>query len=262
MLSQIQDLVAILHGVEEAVSKDSSKAIVWRVTDATKRSPLTIELTPFPKAFAINIDNRAEKVVGVTALGFQQIAKLGTRPDYFTDPVIEKAERIYTRVINGLEETHVDFPEYTDVQQVEISRALAQKSIEHIKEIKGSTPVAHRELGSIEGYIARIELDKSKRPIVWLRARLDGQMIKCESTQKGLERIGHFKIAEVIEGLRVRIYGLLKYKDLDKIASVDVEGVHVFDSDKELPEPSDIISPNFTKGVESSTYLEGLRDNG
>ena len=76
LLAQIKDFVYVLREVEDAVS-DTGGEIVWRVTDASKNSPLTIEVTPTPKQHAMNIDERVEKVVRATAMGFQKIAQTG-----------------------------------------------------------------------------------------------------------------------------------------------------------------------------------------
>lgn len=131
-----------------------------------------------------------------------------------------------------------------------------------IAEIKKPAPIAHKELGSIEGFITGIEIDGFNRPIIRLRSRLDGQEVKCVSNGHGLDRIGHIEVGEVLKGLRVRVYGLLNYKDLEQILSMEVERVHVFEPDSELPEPDSIVSPNFTEGKEAVAYLETLRTDG
>lgn len=262
LLSQIQDFVSVLHGVESAVAEDGKKEIVWRVTNATKSSPLTFEVTPYPKKHAMNIDQRASMVVSATATGLQQIATTGERPMYFTDQVVEKAERVYTRVMNGLAETVVDFSAYEDAPILRVDKQTAQQSVDRILELRKPRPVAHRELGSLEGHIAKVELDGFDRPIVWLKSRLDRQLVKCVASDSGLDRIGHLKVAKVFQGLRVRVHGLLNYKSLEQVASIDVEGIHVFEPDSELPDAATIVSPNFTCGVEASAYLEALREDG
>lgn len=262
LLEQIQDFVAVLHSVESAVADDGKEEIVWRVTDATRNSPLTFEVTPYPKTHAMNIDRRAMEVVTATAKGLKQIATTGGRPMYFSDQAIDRAERVYARVTNGLAETNVDFSAYDAAPNLEVNRDSARSSISHIEEFRTPTPVAHREIGSLEGFVAKVELDGFQRPIVWLRSRLDGQIVKCVASDGGLDRIGHFEVMEVLKGKRVRVHGLLHYKSLEQIASIEVEGVHVFEADTELPDAASIVSPGFTKGVEPSAYLEALRQDG
>ena len=262
LLSQIQDFVFILHGVERAVAEDGREELVWRVTNATKKSPITFEVTPFPKTHGMNIDRRAATVVGATAKGLVQISECHDRPPHFTDEVIYKAERINSRVFNGLSETNIDFSNYDDKNQVRVTQRIAKRTIDNIAKFREPAPIKHRELGSVEGFIARVELDGYSRPLVWIRSRLDNQFIKCVSNDGGLDRIGHFEVAEVLRGLRVRVFGIVNYKNFEQVESIEVEGVQVFVADHELPDSDSIVSPNFTSGVESSLYLRALREDG
>lgn len=261
LLSQIQDFVSILRGVEKSVAEDGREQLVWRVTDATKNSPITFEVTPFPKIHGMNIDTRAATVVCATANGLVQIAERHDRPLHFTDDVVGKAEQINVRVSNGLSATKIDFSEYENVRQVELTPSTAKRAIDHISGLKRPAPIKHRELGSIEGFIARVELDRFNRPLVWIRSRLDNQFIKCVSDSHGLDRIGHFEVAEVLRGLRVRVFGMIHFKGIEQVENVEVESVQVFEPDHELPDGDSVVSPNFTSGVESSAYLEALRED-
>ena len=72
LLAQIQDLIGVLKGVEEAVADDGKREIVWRVTNVTRNSPLRFEITPYAKNHAMNIDRRAERVVATTATGLTE----------------------------------------------------------------------------------------------------------------------------------------------------------------------------------------------
>ena len=262
LLCQIQDFVSLLHGVEDVVAKDGNQEIVWRVTDVTKNSPLQFELTPYPIHHATNIEARASTVVRATALGLRDIAATNERPMYFSDQVIDKAEKVYERVTNGLAETTIDFSAYEEAPDFSLSTETARRSVARIREFRTPLPIAHRELGSLEGIVAKVELDGFNRPIVWLRSRLDGQLVKCVASEGGLDRIGHFEVLELLRGLRVRVHGLLNYKSLEQIATIEVDGVHVFEPDSELPDPALIVAPDFTGGIEASAYLEALRGDG
>ncbi len=77
-----------------------------------------------------------------------------------------------------------------------------------------------------------------------------------------MDRIGHFEVAEVLKGLRVRVHGLIHYRDLEQVTAIDVEGVNVYESDDQLPCYESIVSPDFTDGVEAVQYLEALRQDG
>ncbi|MFC4671517.1 hypothetical protein ACFO5X_23390 [Seohaeicola nanhaiensis] len=262
LLSQIQDLVAILRGVEDAVAEGRGEEIEWRITDATQNSPLTFEVTPFPRQHAMNVDSRAQTVIAATAVGIKKLAEGGPRPLYFSDSVISKVERVFERVTNGLMETTVDVSEYDSAPMISATKATARSALVNLHRFRAPEPISYRELGSVEGYIAKVELDGHRRPIIWLRHRLDGQMVKCVSRERGLDRIGHYEVAEVLKGLRVQVFGMIAYKDLEKISSVEVEGVHVFPEEVDLPDIGDIVAPGFTDGVEAVEYLRRLREDG
>lgn len=261
LLSQFHDFLIMLHGVEEAVT-GADRELVWRVTDITRNSPIIMELTPSAKRPEVNIDDRASKVVKAAVDGLRQIKDQGTRPDYFNDSLIKTTERINHRVTNGLAETIMDCSEYEDLQGIEITTKDAKHTIQNITEIKGPVPVKYRELGSIEGFISRVELDSLKRPLVWIRSRIDQQNIKCISKdQGGLNQIGDYKVSEVLEGMRIMVNGMIHYKSMEQVENVEVEDVEVFRADHELPDKDAIVSPNFTSGIEACEYLETLRDD-
>ncbi len=262
LLAQIQDLIGVLKGVEEAVAEDGKRELVWKVTNVTRNSPLRFEITPFPKTYAMNIDQRAARVVETTALGLQRLASGGKRPEYFTDEIVARAEKVYERVTNGLAATAVDFSNYRDAPPVEITKETVRAAIATIHTFRAPSPVPHRELGSVEGIISRVELDGHQRPVVWLRARLDGSAVKCVATDGALDRIGHYQVAQILRGMRVTMFGVVNYKDVEEISSIDVDGIHVFANDIDLPGFEEILSPNFTRGLEASEYLEALRQDG
>lgn len=262
LLAQIQDLVGVLKGVEEALSDDGKKEIVWRVTNVTRNSPLSFEITPFPKSHGMNIDRRAEQVVTSAAQGMQALVSGGNRPAYFSDDLVERVEKVYERVTNGLAATEVNFADYRNAPAIEITKPTVGGQVAAIQAFRSPRPVPHKELGSVEGTITRVELDGYQRPVLWLKSRLDGQNVKCIANDGALDRIGHYEVGEVLKGMRIIVYGLVSYKDLEDIGSVEVDGVHVFADDSELPGFDQIVSPGFTNGVEASAYLEALHRDG
>ena len=262
LLCQVQDLVFILHEVEGAIAQDGSQELVWLVTNATKSSPITLEVTPVPSTFGMNVDLRAANVVGATARGLHGLRESSEPPMYFNDAAIASAERVSTRVTNGLATTTIDCSEYIGEPSVELTPDVALQTKTNIEKLKSPKPITYRELGSVEGYIARVELDGYGRPLVWIRTRLDNELVKCISQNRGLDRIGHLEVSEVLKGLRVLVHGIIHYKDLAKIKEVHAEGVQVFPPDNELPDSDSIVSPNFTAGVEASAYLKTLREDG
>ncbi|MBC6438055.1 MAG: hypothetical protein GDA52_07935 [Rhodobacteraceae bacterium] len=125
--------------------------------------------------------------------------------------------------------------------------------------LKRAAGAAHRELGSIEGFISMVGRDGFNRPVVWLKSRLDGQTIKCVSSNGGLDLIGPFKVSEVIIGLRARVHGTLFYQDLTRIKKVEAERVETFGDSDALPGMDDIVCPGFTNGLEACAWLKEAR---
>ena len=135
------------------------------------------------------------------------------------------------------------------------------KSLKCITEQQTHTG-AHKEIGSLEGFVCKIEFDGCGRPIVWIRSRLNGQLAKCVERDSGFNRIKHIEVINSLPGLRIRVSGHLNYKSLNQISNIEVDDVHVFEPDNMLPDSSTIIALNFTNGLEASAYLKILRENG
>jgi len=262
LLSQVKDIVDVLHDVEEAVADGKDREIEWRITDVTKNSPLTFEVTPFSKRYAMNVDNRAQDVVAATSKGINSLTQGEGHPLYFSDPTIQKVEKVVDRIANGLAETIIDLSAYRDAPEVKVTRASAPAALNNLRQFISPEPIRYRELGSVEGFITKVERDGHQRPIVWLRHRIDDQTVKCVLNDKGLDRIGHYEVAEVLKGLRVQVFGLISYKGLEKIKSIETHDVHVFGEDNDLPDMEDIMAPGFTDGVEAVEYLMRLREDG
>jgi len=271
LLWQIQDFAAILKQVDSAISGNiDEQNIVWRVTNVTKNSPLSFELTPYPLNPQMNIDMRANSVVVATSNALNSIQTKAERPRYANDKVLNRVEKLFNRVANGLDETTIDFGNYKEVgpvgnpkrvRPVALRRREAVKTVERIHAIKKPKDLPYRELGSVEGTITRIERDGMGRSIVWLKTRLDGDNVKCVAAGNAANKIGHVEVERVWEGLRVRITGIISYKGLGKLHEVSADNVQFFKDDGELPSIDDIIDPNFTNGVESVTFLRKLRQD-
>lgn len=261
LLSQVQDQVDILKAVEEAISGDGKEKIVWRVTDVTKNSPITFEITPYPKNHGMDIQSRANDVIAATAKGLQTLMVQGERPLHFTDVVLKKIENINNRVTNGLAGSTVDFSEYEDAPQYELTHTTAAKTVKKIAEIRVPAHRPHREIGSVEGYIKTVGRDGFGRPVLTMATRIDGTDLKCVSSDGGLDRIGHLEVGAVIRGMRVRVHGLLYFKSPEALDRIEVERVELFEKTDDLPAIQDLIDPEFTGGLEAVEFMRLRRDD-
>lgn len=259
LLNQVRDYFAILEAVEEAVAEDGRRAMDWRIIGASKESPLTFEAAPFPKDFGVNIDQRAEIVTRQTALGLSTLcAGGGERPSYFTDAVLQRAEKLFERVTNGLDETAIDYGE--GLPRLEITPANARSAASHTRQVITPKAKPYKELGSIEGYAQSIDRDGFGRRLLHVRYRLTGETIKCVVSGEAERELENHQIKDVWRYRRVQVYGMLHYRGIGDLREIEAIRVRFLRDRNELPTVEDILDPNFTGGLRSEDYLARLRD--
>ena len=253
-LGQVRDFLDILRGVEKAVSSDGENEIVWRVTNAQMNSPIWVELTPFAKDPAIFVDDRAEQVERVAMEGIIALNSGNQRPLYFNDEVMNKARRIHYRITNGLSDTKFEFSKSVSSVPLLIDRATARKVEIAYQGAQKLAPIPYRELGSIEGYVSKAELDGLGRAILRFRARLDGAEIKAIATGKAFLQVESLRLSDVWHGSRVRVFGMISYRSLGVIDGLNATGIELLDQGK-LPGIDEIIDEGFTGGLAAEDYL-------
>lgn len=257
-LGQVRDFLGVLQGVEKAVSEDGENELVWRVTNAQMNSPIWVEVTPFAKNPAIYADARADKVERAAMEGLRAIKTGEQRPRYFNDEVMKKARTIHARVTNGLADTVFAFDDSISTEPVVIDRESARKVEAAHRAAILQAPQPYRELGSIEGFLSKAELDGFGRAILRFRSRLDGVEIKATATGRAFHQLESLRLSDVWQGLRVRVYGTINYRGLGDIEGLNATGIEVLDQ-VPLPSFADIVDENFTGGLRSEDYLAELR---
>lgn len=150
----------------------------------------------------------------------------------------------------------IDF-EMDGLPPVKIDRQVARVVTETAE---ATRPVRnpYRELGSVEGYISNAERDGFGRGILRFRSRMDGTIVKAVATGQAFQQLEKFRLGEVWNGVRVRVYGVLRYRDLGELEGMDATGIEVI-GQMALPTMDDIIDPDFTGGLKTEDYLEELR---
>jgi hypothetical protein len=258
LLAQIGDWNSILRGVEEAIAEDGASEIEWRVTGASKNSPLAFELTPFPRRHGMNIERRTKHVREGISSGLSLLRSKPERPSYFTETVLERAERLFERVTNGLSLTKIEFGD--DLPTIEITPAEAKLAAKNITAVRKPKEKPYREIGSVEGNLQRVERDGYGRPLLWVKLRVSGETIKCIARGTAQSEVERHEIAEIWKNKRVRVFGTIYYKALGQIMQVESDAVQFLRPREELPRPSEIVDENFTGGLKSEEYLERLRN--
>src|ERR1700752_1418832 len=157
LLAQIGDWYSILCGVEEAIAEDGAREVEWRVTGASKNSPLAFEFTAFPRRPGMNIERRTKQVKREISAGLSGLRSKPERPSYFTEPVLEKAERLFERVTNGLSLTRIEFGD--DLPTIDITPSEAKLVAKNITAVRRPKEKPYREIGSLEGTMQGVERD-------------------------------------------------------------------------------------------------------
>lgn len=255
-LGQVRDFVDILRGVEKAVQADGRSDLIWRVTDAQMNSPISVELTPYGNGPAAFVAARIDLVEQTALDGLRALRRGEARPAYFTDEVMSKARRIHSRVLNGLTNTSIDFGRMAE--SVVIDRPAA-RGLNHVLDKAASAGgLPYWELGSVEGFVTKPELDGYDRAILRFRARLDGSEVKAFASGKAFRQIEDLTLSEVWHGVRVRVHGLISYRALGQIEVINATSIEVLDVET-LPGMDDIVDPAFTGGLTTEQYLRERR---
>lgn len=258
LLGQVRDLLEVLRSVELSVGSGSTNQLVWRVTNASMNSPISLELTPFGHNPAVSVELRAEKVERATADGFIALRNGEIRPPHFTDKALSKARKMHARVLNGLAETTLSFDDTVRSDPIMIDRPTAQNVERFEESAKGAVVVPYDEVGSIEGFVTKPELDGFGRAILRMRDRLSGEEVKAYASGDAFHQVEELRLADVWEGVRVRVYGRISYKELGKIEQISATGIEVLEG-KNLPGIDDILDPNFTGSLGSEEFLRKQR---
>jgi len=258
LLDQVRDYFEILKGVEQAVAAGGTNAIEWRIISATTNSPIVFEAKAFARDFGFNIDERVEIVTRQAAFGLHQLETTSERPSYFTDKVLVRAEKLFERVTNGLDRTIVDYG--GDLPMLDITPTIARKTAANIQAVLKPDNKPYEEIGSIEGYVDSIERDGWGKPIVRVRVRLTGEIVKCFVTGDAFKLFEDHLIRDVWRGRRVLLYGKLRYKGFSLLNQIEAFDARFLRDKKDLPDVDDILDENFTGGTRTEDYLARIRN--
>ena len=106
----------------------------------------------------------------------------------------------------------------------------------------------------------RVEQDGYGRPVVRIRVRRTGRIVKCILHDLALEKVQQRQIADVLHGCRIRVIGTIHYKALGRPDHMTATDVRFFRDKNDLPSLQDIEDVTFAGGLRSEDYLELVRD--
>lgn len=264
VLSQVQDILEILNGVENAVAEDSGvdgDAIEWHITGAVKSSPFVLELTPHPRKDASNIESLTSLTVPAAIEGIRFLMESGNLPPYFSGDMVKITRRICRRVTNGLDTTIMTAPTYADAPIISITKEKARDANSNLKRLKAKNLVYRQASGTIEGKITKIGRENDEGLIVWMESRVDGKIIKCVGRGNAFDDIGDNMIAEIAQGLQVLVSGTLNYAKPGKIAVIETDEIRVIEENEDSPRMRDFADPNSKRGSEINENISRIRNN-
>jgi hypothetical protein len=206
----------------------------------------------------MNIERRTRQVKEQISTGLSALRSKPERPSYFTEPVLEKAERLFERVTNGLSLTKIEFGD--DLPTIEITPPQAKLAARNITAVRKPKEKPYREIGSLEGALQRVERDGYGRPLLDVKLRVSGETVKCIARGSAQSEVERHEIADIWKNKRVRVFGTIYYKALGQIIQIESDAVQFLRPRDELPRANDIIDENFTGGLKSEEYLERLRN--
>ena len=258
LLGQIRDFVEVLKSVEKTLGPNEAGEIEWRVTDATMNSPISLEFTPYGKGGAAAVASHVDRIEQITASGLRALRRGDARPPFFSDETLVRAKRLHARVLNGLSDTVIAFDATIDTEALVIDRPAARDVERTIDRARAKSSAPYREIGSIEGFVTKPELDGYNRAILRFKSRLSGEEVKAYASGDAFRQIEALTLSDVWHGLRVRVYGTITYKSLGVVEVINATGIEVLD-DEALPGIDAIIDPNFTGGISTEDFLRELR---
>lgn len=256
-LDQVRDYFEVLSQVEIALAEDGQSAIEWRVTGASKKSPLSIEAEAFPRQYAVNVDRRSSIVVESASVGLAQLQRTAKRPAYFNDKALMAAQRIFERVTNGLDLTR--FEHGPGLATIEFTTSSARTSAGHIRDVLAPKGRPYKELGSVEGHFRGIDRDRG-RPIFWIKHRLTGDEVKCFVSGEAEREISITEIGEVWKNRRLQVLGTIHFRAPGRISQIDATQVRFLRERNELPSVDDIVDTEFTGGLKSEEFISRQRN--
>ena len=259
LLDQLRDYFQVYRGVEQAIAGDDMKRVVWRVTHASRNSPLQLVVTAYPATPGQAFEEMANLAKRATAHGLRQLIAGEARPDYFTDNVLQAADRFVRRVTDGLDRTVVDNDD--GEEPIVLTPPIARATVEHIRVALEPPPTkSYRELGTIEGVVKWIGKDGYGHPLLKLEDRLTGAEVKCFLEGDALHLIEERTVDDVVfRDRRAELVGRLDYRSLGRISAAYIHTIRFTPDDEKLPSLADIVDTSFTGGLRSEDYLERLR---
>jgi hypothetical protein len=259
-MQQVIDAINLLVQAERTLGSQED-TFEWRLQRASTASPFTVVAVAEAVNPAIDIAPQVQRVKQEVARGLRDFIRRGEAPAWMGPDSLRFARNILARNRNGIGLTEIDFePDSETHDVVSIDRGSAEvgmKAFAAINLLDVEDELPQREaFGEIEGVMVAAGRYRNK-PAIQIRTELYGfiwgTLSKAVIGKFGTEH----KVAEVWEGKRVGIRGVLSYAKGGKLAQIEVLDIRDIESAPPL-DLNSVLDPHFTAGMDPVEYLEKL----
>jgi hypothetical protein len=244
-----------------SIGDPNSQNIVWKLVSVSMKSPFTVTGEAMSLDPAINTDVIARRQKDRFRTGIKSLLDGVTPHDWTSGEANKIVERVLKRNKNGIGKTKLFMDFKRKSVPIEITPQLADFVIIEIHKLPSrlfAEDSAHKELGSVDGYLVAAGSDHGK-PAIRIQDRLTKREIWCrvpEETRDSISKV--MQLDDVWKHRRVIVSGLIQYEkdgDLSRIyeASIEFLDTREISLDK-------IRDKGFTQGMSPSEYLDKLRE--
>lgn len=254
---QVLDFIEV---VVAAASDDARPKVGWKLVSATTNSPYTVVAEAFsfdPEWVADESAREAKARAGAALNG----ALSGELPTWLDEKSTESVRRIYSRNLNGIGRTTIQFDgESSPLIIAERNARSALGQIQRVEaELRALVPdYSGVELGSIDGHVVDATTHYGN-PALRIRDRLTGERIVCVIPQEIADEVGKdHDWRDVWSGERVRVSGRIKRNVSGAVTTITAESVTRIEPKKTAL--VDVTDSGFTGGKGAREYLDEIWD--
>jgi len=246
--------IDVLKEIDKQSSRFGGENVEWLITDAGKNSPLFAEIA----GTGVSEDNgqAAALVINTFVAGLSHLEQTNTCPDKFNERSLDATADLTRSFSRGI--TSIEFA--VSSRRVSLSPELIQNARyarQRLDLERGEFGATYREHGSVEGRLRQLEtLSGERRDKLVIEDDLTGEKISCYFRDAEIE-----KQARKAWKRRVSVSGEITVdRASGNPASVLIEDIQELRERAGLPQLEDLYGIDITHGVESSKYIEGLRN--
>ena len=238
----VQDTISALAAIEADLAGPEVAPIVWRVSQVSMNTP--ISLTLVADNGAARQKDRGRKVVTTYMDGMSLLERSAILPAHFSDVALARAKRIAGTLNNG-----VAAVEYSAPGKEPCRPTL--RLVRNIDELYAKRPETIYQISSVEGRLEVISIHGGFAAQVFTRA---GDRVVCGLSQPLM------KVAAKYFSKRVAVHGRIQYTREGKPVRVEAREIRVLKDRGQLPQFADLEDIDITDGMDPTEYIGSLRD--